>query len=749
MTSYISGIQQVSITIANGATSGTATISAATGTGILVKQGSTSGLAGTNPARAATRLEYTNSTTITAYRNTADAATCTVNATVVDAKSDLVSSVQYGTINTSTGSGTATISAVTTNNTAHQELGYTTTATSQSPIGEWGVLDRTNTTTVTLTCGTSGTNVTYGFCAIDFNGSALNQTVQAVSNAAAPSGVTRTATITSAALNDTWNVYAGIQTNGGANPNSGLQTILQTAATTLTFRTSSAPFVNIRANCYVTTFVSGVLSQAAQRGEISLSAATSGTATITSSATASTLANFTGNTTSGSNHNVTKYRLTQTNATTLTTNVNSSATGRCAWEALNFTAGGTAYTMPTDTDAYAITGTAIPLLKASEVAADSGSYAITGTDITFRHNYPISADGGAYDITGTDISLENNAKIATLGAAYVITGTAINLERNSVIAADGGTYTINGTDISLVKAYPLAADGGSYAITGTDISLEQSRRLDVGVGAYAIAGTAISLENNAEIAADGGAYNITGTNISLELHIAMNTVGGAYALSGTDISLEASRIFSADTAAYTITGTNISLENNAKIAADSGSYDITGTDISLFAGKSLVAEGGAYDITGADAGLLIGVSISAEGGGYAIAGQDAEFLKNIIMLAESGEYTTLGASIDLTHSDGTQPQQVVSEAASGRPRRREIVRPQQREKQNIDWRKIETDRRAALDKAVRRALGYVVDEPVAEEMAAEVDLPDIGDVFKEMPHIPTHELELLLLSQYI
>lgn len=335
------GIQYGTVTIANGATAGTATINAVGSGAFLLYLGQVTTLNTANPARGLARITLTNSTTITATRNTADTATITVSFCIVDGDTaNLIQSVQFGTINFGTGTtGTAAISAVTTANTAIAYLGFTHTATSTTPLNQWCALSLTSTTQVTATTGSApGTNaITVAFCVIDFKSGAMNSSVQAIADAASPAGTTRTKTITSVTLNNTLLIWAGQLTTGGASYSSGDQYGQLTAATTLTIGTNAAPSVSIQYNAYVVEFVSGLVETAAQRGNISIVAGTSGTATLSPAVTvADAVTTFGGNQTNGTTFDTRNSSLTLTNTTTVTATTNTSATTKTGWEVLAF-----------------------------------------------------------------------------------------------------------------------------------------------------------------------------------------------------------------------------------------------------------------------------------------------------------------------------------------------------------------------------------------------------------------------------
>lgn len=345
------GVQQVTITIPNGATSATATITTVGSGAFITLQGQTT-TDSTTAASAVARVELTNTTTVTAYRNTSSTATITVTAVVVDGDTtNLVDSVQHVTaaITTFNLTGTATISAVTNNNTFVNYLGGITggSLTISRTLARVGLSG----TTVTFTRGANLSANTHGACIVELQGSALNSSVQNITRASTSSGTTYAATISSVTMNNTF------LANGGAEIASSLTSTTQTfgrmqltTSTNVNVDVTSAPSVttNIYAFCVV-ELVSGMLAQNIQRGTITLTAATSNTATITSSATAETMTNWLGNSSNQASitFNVANYKITQTDATTLTMTANTSATGVGSYEAVQFNpAGGGAARVP-------------------------------------------------------------------------------------------------------------------------------------------------------------------------------------------------------------------------------------------------------------------------------------------------------------------------------------------------------------------------------------------------------------------
>src|SRR5579872_4680284 len=117
MTNYVTsaGVQQFSITIASGSTTGTYTLPNSVGSGAFILWGGLNPSVSNNPAEDFARLSINTGTgVITATRNTGTAGTVVVTGCVVDGNTtNLIKTVTYGTINIATSSTSGTASALT------------------------------------------------------------------------------------------------------------------------------------------------------------------------------------------------------------------------------------------------------------------------------------------------------------------------------------------------------------------------------------------------------------------------------------------------------------------------------------------------------------------------------------------------------------------------------------------------------------------------------------------------------------
>lgn len=279
------GVQNFSITISGASTTGTATINSV-GSGAFILAGGVNPSTANNPARDFAYLTKTSATVVTATRNSSTG-TVVVNGCIIDGDTaNLIKSVQYGTVTiaAAASSGTATVSAVTNANAAVHLTGWSSANTTYSAGQENPILTFSGTTvTATIAVGASGAGIVVGFVVIEFQGSALNQSVQNVAATHTGSTTSYTATFTSVVLANAITIYAG---SSASVPTTDFAEIKQngalTAVNTLTVDVNTGVALNIlNYNCSVVEFVSGVLNSAVQRNTTTLTGVTSATSTLT------------------------------------------------------------------------------------------------------------------------------------------------------------------------------------------------------------------------------------------------------------------------------------------------------------------------------------------------------------------------------------------------------------------------------------------------------------------------------------
>jgi hypothetical protein len=193
--------------------------------------------ANTNYARGLGRFDLTNSTTVTLTKG---AATTDLlgKFCVVQFKAAKIQSLQTTSISMTSGnsSATATISAVTANNTFMAYGGCTMGSSVTDPSISLGSTGYTNTTTITATrsASTSGTVIVNG-TVIEFTSGTLNRVQREAAVAFAASTATRTRSNTAVDTTKTFVSHLGNQTTvTTSNMGSVVSTVEMTAASTMT-----------------------------------------------------------------------------------------------------------------------------------------------------------------------------------------------------------------------------------------------------------------------------------------------------------------------------------------------------------------------------------------------------------------------------------------------------------------------------------------------------------------------------------
>lgn len=320
-TAYVNSVQQVSITIASGSTSNTATITAVGALAYIVGQGENPSQSSTSSYKSIfSSVTLTNSTTVTASRNSSNTDSVVIKCAVVDATSLLVSSVQFGTVTlASATSNTATISSVTTSLSAVFLLGFTTSQTAYSK-GKCDIV-LTNATTVTATAAASSSLVA-SFCVVQFQNAAIKSIQSVRSTFTTTTNAANTTTITSVTTANTMLAWGGMSTSSNS-PILLETTAVLTNSTTLTFTRGSASSATFTVAVTVIEFNSGVMS--VQRSTITLNNVTSNTATITLVTTTKTVVSNLGFDIAASAPNNFEMSVVLTDATTVTGSVNAAS----------------------------------------------------------------------------------------------------------------------------------------------------------------------------------------------------------------------------------------------------------------------------------------------------------------------------------------------------------------------------------------------------------------------------------------
>ena len=258
--SILKSVQTGEITIAAGASSGTATINAVnTGRSICLFNGWRSADTSLVTTEDYIRVDLTDSTTVTAQTNSSNAATSRIaRYTIVEFDPDAIKSVQQSTIaiGGSNTSATATITAVDTTRAFVVHLGQTHSTNNTNFNYNQGRLDLTNATTVTAQKD-SGSNptLTVGFAVLEFRAGIIKSIQQITALTILAANTTQDATIT--AVDDTASllVWGGFGAHLFANADPRyMPYVYRTSTTNVRAARTQSSFVETLINCTVVEF---------------------------------------------------------------------------------------------------------------------------------------------------------------------------------------------------------------------------------------------------------------------------------------------------------------------------------------------------------------------------------------------------------------------------------------------------------------------------------------------------------------
>ena len=340
----IQSIQTFSITIGNGQSSNTASISSVdTSCAMIVWGGETSSDSGDAAGtKVEARVTLTNSTTVTATRHTTDTNTITVNGTVVEFVSSAIQSIQYGTGTISSGSAStdAAISSVNTANAFVQYLGQSSATTANTAYNRfWSRCYFASSTAVKLKRDTSTDDVTVGFVVVEFKSGVLNSSTQRANIGLGSSDSSKTTTIISVTPSQTALFFGGHDL-GNTTSSKANGRIALTDATTITADryASGGAGSGLNIECTAVEFKASDIASI-QRGTIDLNGVTSNTATISAVNTSKAFVSYLGMSTSDTSTIGTKIKnkVALTNSTTVTASAyGTPTTNTISYEVIEF-----------------------------------------------------------------------------------------------------------------------------------------------------------------------------------------------------------------------------------------------------------------------------------------------------------------------------------------------------------------------------------------------------------------------------
>jgi hypothetical protein len=189
----------------------------------------------------------------------------------------------------------------------------------------------------------------------------------------------------------------------------------------------------------------------------------------------------------------------------------------------------------------------LPTTTARTLTCDPGSYAYVGSD--GLSDLEMSSPTEAYAIDGQDVALLRGYSMVCEAGDYQITGYDADSQISGVdlvMQADYGTYDITGTDNTLYSGYGISAEQGFYALLGQDAITSVGGSIDTRMGAdtgyYTVAGYDATLTSDSDIArlrldAESGVYLCAGQDAGWFRTYRAFCAGSTYTVHGRAASL--------------------------------------------------------------------------------------------------------------------------------------------------------------------------------------------------------------------
>lgn len=613
---------------------------------------------------------------------------------------------------TGAASNTATISAVTTSR-AHVVRNSWQNPAGSDSRSDWVRVALTSTTLATASRdGTTGNIIAYG-SVLEWDASAI-QSIQTGTISIGTSATSNTATISSVTKNNAVAIFLGCEAPAGGSTTHQYYDarVALTNGTTVTATVASALSTTVRTVGFVVVeWVSGVLQQAVQH--LSLSTTTTSSAhTVTAVTIANSILFHNGNTGTDENGNKTKLSLTTT------TNVQADKA--------------VSVTTP---------------VEAALVEFVSGK-------ITAQHN--LSQQHAQNDQTkdGTITSVDRTRAFINF-AGYWTNGDEPDEARiglaftsdTNVRSYRGGASTSASTDTSNVGYQVIEAQNLTGDVTATPTGVSGTGA----VGTPTITGTA-----NVPVTGVSGTGAAGTPTVNLLLVVSVTGVAGTGAVGNPTITGDANVPVTgvAGTGAVgnpTITGTANVPITGVSGAGAAGEVTVT-TDsaedtTALPQGVSGAGAAGTPTITG-DAN----VPVTGVAGAGAAGDVTVQIAQDVTVLVTGVQGVGAAGEVTIDISDGEQPVARPQELAGGTfpffyDRKREEERAKQVREREEYYKRLQQERREALEKAVRQV--FSPPSPVAESVEEEIVLPPLSEAFAKIKARPQYELELLLLTQII
>lgn len=320
-----------------------------------------------------------------------------------------------------------------------------------------------------------------------------------------------------------------------------------------------------------------------------------------------------------------------------------------------------AYSLPTTTGAFTLTGNATGLLRGYPLAAGLGAFVLTGTASGLTAARKLVAGTGTFSLTGQDAALTAGATVAVDVGVFALTGIDAGLRADRKITSDVGSFSLTGNAAGLFKSYPLAAETGAFALTGQAVGFSVDRTLTGQVGAFSLVGNDADLVYQPNVTTReyvlGGLFPVyvqetndrdyvvsavfLSETMGQPVAYSLSVDAGAFVLTGNDAAFVRSYVLTAETGQFALVGNAAGLTHlvigptitfggaparrvfHYRLEAGTGTFSVAANDAGLYVGRYLNAEAAKFKLT------VPGHRLRAQSAAFRIDGSPVRFERQL------------------------------------------------------------------------------------------------------------------------
>ena len=199
---------------------------------------------------------------------------------------------------------------------------------------------------------------------------------------------------------------------------------------------------------------------------------------------------------------------------------------------VDYTAGGTAYTLTGQTGSFALNGNTAGMKAARKLSAQTAAFTLTGNSATLTkgaavNHYTLTAQSGSFAVTGNSAALKVGRKLIGTVRSFSMTGRPAGLRIARKLSALSGAFSLVGNVANLVlqgaaQHLTLTAQTATFGMTSSAATMRVGRRLTGATRSFSLIGMAAGLRTARRLRGLVGAFVMTGASAVIEKLAARN-----------------------------------------------------------------------------------------------------------------------------------------------------------------------------------------------------------------------------------